>query len=114
MSLAGRNQLRGDDFTVYRATQSDAGGGETTRAWASVLASRAVFETLSHELAQRLYGVIDEVTLRAKIDASPIVRPEDGVTIATGEHAGRYLVHAAPARVTHRELVLLVTTQEFP
>jgi hypothetical protein len=120
MAITGLIQQRGSTVTIRRATKTSQSDGSRNAAWSTVLAdTKALIESVTSGLAQRLWGQETEATLRAFMPPDTDITVGDGMQITAGAYAGsNYRVTAAPPRdlnaaSRHIEVGLTLTTETF-
>lgn len=121
MSLAGAIRVRGSVVALYRPTYGTvSGGARKVTAWTLLATVRAQLEQLTAELAARVFGGVNQATVRAMMPADLGLAAEDGVVVTNGFLAGRrYRVQTicaydGRARQGHQEVALQLTDEVFP
>lgn len=117
MSISGQITVRGHRLTLYRPTYDAVGAGSVRATWAQVAVIRASLESVTAELAQRVFGSEPIAIVRAYVRSRGTVPVTgDAVVIETGPFAGTYRVGPvlAPVRRGPNALtdVALVSTAE--
>src|SRR5687768_13223037 len=88
MSIAGRNRIQGSTVQVYRKTKLEGSGGQQAGAPVKLLADEPLrLETLTDELALRLFGEGERVERSAKIETWKGVEKGDLLVVTAGLHA---------------------------
>jgi hypothetical protein len=104
MSLMGRARIGGAYARIWTRVEGEPGlDGTPTTTWSPAGYTHLLCETATAETAQRVFGVEAVVAVRAAGDARAArAGYHDGVEIAEGEFAGRYLVEGVIPPPTRR------------
>lgn len=122
MSLAAQIARRGSTVTVMRATRARSSSGVSELVWAPVAALtgvRMLLDAPEGSTVARVFGREARVEVLAFCSQEFDVRPDDGVVVTSGWHAGRrfqaaQVVEFDQSRAhAHKELALVSTPETF-
>ncbi len=120
MSIIGLITSRGSTVTIRRGTRTQQADGSFNASWSDTVTNgKALIESLSSDLAQKLWGQETKATRRAFVRIDTNVTPGDGLLVSVGAYSGeRFRVIAVIPRhmgaaSRYLELALELTTEAF-